>query len=1220
MKPKIRIQRLLRQVIVLTAFVVSGTAYAGSSGQSDLEGPTSFISPKEGKIIEIMDDISNNTPYVFIYEDGVKQELNKKVKIGHGKNLQDVLSEISKQSGLEFRTVNNNVIVRKRAANQSRIDNMKSFRSIRVTGQVTSSDEESGLPGVSILEKGTTNGTVTDAEGNYALDVAGEASVLVFSSIGYLREEITVGSQTVIDIQMVADITSLEEVVVTALGIEREQRSLGYSVGQVKGKELTEVSQENVLNSLAGRVPGVTINQTSGPGSTVSVIIRGMTSLSTDNQPLFVVDGVPMSNSMNNISENGSRNQVDYGNAISDINPDDIESVSVLKGPSAAALYGSRAGNGVILITTKSGKGKRKLGVSVSTNNVFERPVKLLDFHYRYGSGQRNPVLDEGSAYWGGPQLDVGNRAVQWNSPLDANGVPTPTELVSYPDNMKEFLQTGITSNNNIALTGGNEKVDFRVSYSNMLHRGMIPNSDLFRHSFSTRVNYEIVKGLTFSSNVNVGRTFSNDRPNTGNRGANALQAVYTWPHVNVLDMRDYWVEGSENIRQNRPSNEGNNPYFIAYGITNEFTRDRIYGNLKLNWEITPELSVMVRTNLDRSNENRETKIPFDYSRQPNGGYYLSDQVFQEMNSDFLATYNNKFNKFDVSVSVGGNYMRQDRSNNWIGSTNRRVGLVVPGLFNVGNINRENLGVENFLRERAIYSLYGLASIGYNDMLYLDITGRNDWSSTLRSDNNSYFYPSASLSWLANYTFDMPEVISMLKFRAGWAQVGNDTDPYRLDQVLRTGNFNDLTTVNLPPSLLNPQLLPETATSIEFGIDYTMFNNRLRFNGTYYQMENKDQVLSIPLPQSSGFNSRDINAGSIESRGWEISLGGTPIRQEGGLMWDITFNYTYNRTELKELVDGVDFIDLWQDNNGGAFTFVGDEIGDLYSAGYARVMDPNSPYYQWPILSNNGAWQELPSDRENRIKVGNFNPDFILGMQTSFNYKNFTLSASFDWRQGGEFQSYTYRYGESDWKSQRQIDNLIPGGLYSEDELVDMLKSNPDEYIIPGNGNYPRVGGHTQETGGFFYDDEGNAVAGNDGAYIPGVIQVAGADTPDDFSDDVYTEHLAPSDATIYPITSTFPWDFNQAITFDASFIKLRELTLAYRLPKFAGLQSATFAIYTRNIMLWNAAKIGVDPERAFEANNGEQGDTRMQFRQGLERQNIMPWTVPIGFKLNLEF
>lgn len=1134
---------------------------------------------------------------------------HQKNKVKYVKNLQIASSEI--QNSIET-LVSSDVIslaARKHTA-----------QGIVVKGKVTSIEDGKGLPGVSILEKGTNNGTVSDLDGNYSIEVSDSESSLIFSFIGFVSQEIQVGNQTSIEVSMSPDVQALDEVVVTALGIKRETRSLGYDVGQVKGQELTDVSQENVLNSLAGRVTGVTVNQTSGPGSSVSVIIRGMTSLTTDNQPLFVVDGIPMSNSVNNIQENGSRNQVDYGNAISDINPDDIESISVLKGPSAAALYGSRAGNGVILITTKSGSGKKQLGVSVSTNTVFERPTRLLDYHYRYASGQRNAILDEGSAYWGGPELDVGNTAVQWNSPVDENGLPIPTELVSYPDNMRNFLQTGITSNNNIALTGGGEKGDFRVSYSNMTHRGLIPNSDLFRHTVSTGVNYEILKGLTFSSNINVGTTFSNDRPNTGNRGANALQAVYTWPHVNVLDMQDYWVEGQEGIRQFRPSNEGNNPYFIAYGITNAFRRERAFGNMKLNWEISPKFSLIVRTTLDKNNENRETKIPFDYTRQPNGGYFLSDLAFQETNSDFLATYNDEVGAFDVNVSFGGNYMKQRNTNNWVGSTNRRIGLVVPNLFTVENINRDNLGVTNSMAEKAIYSLYALASIGYKDMLYLDVTGRNDWSSTLPIENRSYFYPSASLSWLANYTFDLPEFISLLKLRAGWAQVGNDAAPYRLNPVLGTGSYNDLTTVSVSSRLLNPQLKPEIATSTEFGMDLSFFEDRIRFTGTYYNIQNENQIISIPLPRSSGFSGKDINAGLLESSGWEIAIGGTPIKQMGGLTWDVNVNYTRNRTILKELAPGVDFIDLWQDNNGGAFTFVGDEIGDLYSAGYARVMDPNSPYYRWPILSSNGAWQELPNDRENRIKVGNFNPDFMIGLQTSLNYKNFIVNASFDWRQGGEFQSYTYRYGESDWKSSRQLGNLIPGSLYSDEELVDLLKSDPEAYIIPRNGNFPRVGGHTAATGGYFYDDDGNAVPGNDGAFVPGVIQVEGADTPDDFSDDVYEEHLSPSDANIYPITNTYPWDFNQNITFDASFIKLRELSIGYRLPQLWGIKNAVFSVYTRNIILWTAADVGIDPERAFEANRSTQGNTQMQFRQGLERQNIMPWTVPFGFKLRFDF
>jgi len=476
--------------------------------------------------------------------------------------------------------------------------------------------------------------------------------------------------------------------------------------------------------------------------------------------------------------------------------------------------------------------------------------------------------------------------------------------------------------------------------------------------------------------------------------------------------------------------------------------------------------------------------------------------------------------------------------------------------------------------------------------------------------NNSYFYPSASLSWLANYTFNLPENIDMLKARVGWAQVGNDTDPYSLLPLLSTGVYNNINTAAMPSAINNPNFLPEEATSIEAGIDLSMYGNRLRFSGTYYEIDNRNQIFAVNMPRSSGFSSRLINAGLIQSKGVELTLGGTLISNNNGWNLDIDLNWSRNRTSVLELVDGLDRITLWRDNDAGAITFLGEQIGDLYSNGFAEVEDPNSPYYRWPVLDNSGGWQAFRGDIDEYRKVGNFNPDFILGGQTSLSYKRFVLNASFDWRNGGEFMSFTYRYGESDWKSQRQLDNLIPGGLYTQDELVALLKSNPDEYIIPRPGNFPRVGGHTAETGGFPLDENGT-----DGTFIPGVIQTAGADTPDNFADDVYEEHLGGPGTNVYPITNTYPWRFNEQVTFDASFIKLRELSLGYRIPNFSVFRNATFSVYTRNIMLWTKADIGIDPERAFWAGSGSQGSSG--FRQGIERQNVMPWTVPVGFKLN---
>ncbi len=1147
-------------------------------------------------------------------------------------NPEVALEELLSGSGLEYKKIGDidyviRPVVKPDTSTpvQAKSENMMAFEGggsmltllrrpmlINVRGKVTD-ERNNGLPGVNVLEKGTTNGTITDVDGNFSLSVEGSSSVLVFSSIGYQTQEVAVGDQQTFNISLQTDTRELSEVVVTALGIEREERSLGYDVANVEGEQLRQVSQENVLSSLAGRVPGVTINQTSGPGSSMSVIIRGATSLTTDNQPLFVVDGVPMTNSLNNVTQNGDGNQVDYGNAISDINPDDIESVNVLKGPSAAALYGTRAGNGVIIITTKSGSKNKQLGVSFSTSNVFERATRLLDFHYKYANGQRNGVFNEGSAYWGGPNLDAGITAVQWNSPVDENGIPIPTELRSYPNAMKDFLETGLTSNNNIAVSGGNEKGSFRVSYSNMLHQGMIPNSDLFRNNLSTAVDFNILDNLTFSANVNVGRTHANDRPSTGDRRANPLEAVYASSHVDFNQMKGIWEEGQEGIQQIR-TDAGDNPYFIAYGIENGFVRDRIYGNLSLKYNFTEKFSLMARYALDRVNENRETKIPFSYSRMAKGGYFLSDISSQESNTDFLASYNTDVGLFDVNLSFGGNIMHREYFGSNVGSGgNRNNGLVIPGVYNVANIPLDNISVGSAISEKSIYSLYALASIGFKDMLYLDITGRNDWSSTLPESNRSYFYPSASLSWLANYTFDLPETVTMLKLRAGWAQVGNDTDPYRLEPSLSTGNYNSVPLVSVPAGLLNPDLLPEQSTSVEGGIDLNLFDNKVRFSGTYYTMDNENQIFAINLPQSSGYSSKFINAGLIRSKGWELTLGGTPIRKEG-LTWDVDVNWSKNTTTVEELSDNLEFITLWDENGGGAITSVGEEIGNLYSRGYAYVQDESSPYYRWPILSENGEWIEL-SGRENMRHVGNFNPDFLMGMQTSFRFKNFTLSASLDWRQGGEFMSFTYRYGESDWKSQRQLDNLIQGGLYSADQLVALLKSDPEKYIIPKAGNYPRVGGHTAETGGFPVDADGN-----DGAFAPGVIQTAGAETPDDFSDDEYVEHLGGPGTNVYPITNTYPWGFNEQITFDASFIKLRELSLAYQLPNIGSIRNASLAIYTRNIMLWTAADIGIDPERAFMASGDKQGDTQSQFRQGIERQNVMPWSIPFGFKLNFTF
>lgn len=1078
----------------------------------------------------------------------------------------------------------------------------------RITGTVVNAESNEPLEGVNILVGGrSSTATSTDANGRYSLNVYDEDQILVFSYIGFATQQIRIGDHQMIDVSLSPSDAALEEVTVTALGLMRKDKSLGYSVGKVDGDDVTNVAQENVLGGLSGKVAGVQISQTGGVGSSVSMVIRGATSLSSDNQPLYVVDGVPITSGMDNIKEMGSWNQIDYGNPISDLDPDEIEDISILKGPSAAALYGSRAGNGVVLITTKSGKEGQKTQIDFSTSNVFEKPYRYLDLHYKFANGSRVGRFDESSDYWAGPELDVGNTAAQWNSPLDANGNKIPTELRSHRDNMKNFLNTGFTSTNNLSLSGSGSKTTYRVSLNHMNHSGLVPNSDLFRNSLSTAIDYSLNDAFKLSSKINVIRSHSNDMPATANRGSNPLQAVYHFSHVDIRELRDYWQEGQEGVQQVQVTPGKDNPYFLAYGINNGFIRDRIYGNLRLDWEIDDNWSMFLRGAETHSVEERETKIPWSYTRESQGAYHLQGINKRENNIDFLATYQNSEDlDFTYSASVGGNYLYMNNSDSYMGSK-ENAGIVIPGLYRISNISSIGLSVDNNRYRKAIYSLYAMANLGFRDQLFLDLTARNDWSSTLPKNNRSYFYPSASLSWLVNEAFEMPSDISLLKLRGGLAKVGNDADPYQLTPVLGHGSWGDLNYTEMPTTLLNPDLKPEIATSSEVGIDLNMFDNRLRLDGTYYMVENKNQILSLAMPASSGFTQKLINAGKLQSKGWEFSVGGTPIKDHNGFNWDVNVNFTRNRTKVVELADGIDYISFWEENGAGSFSWVGEEVGNLFSRGYAKVTEETSEYYNWPILSDKGEWIRY-DDLDQRELVGNVNPNFTAGLQSTLTYKRFSLGFSLDWRNGGQFQSFTYRYGESDWKSQRQLDLMFPGGNYTPDELASILKSEPEKYIIPSNGNFPRVGGLTESAGGYELDKGG--IKAHDGVFIPGVI--AEYDAEGNITG--YREHLGGPGTVLYEASDQFPWRFNEQVTFDSDFIKLREVTLGYDIPNIKHISNLKVSVYARNIMIWTKSKIGIDPERAFQP----MGDGTL--RQGAELQNVMPWTIPVGVKLNVSF
>ncbi len=742
-----------------------------------------------------------------------------------------------------------------------------------------------------------------------------------------------------------------------------------------------------------------------------------------------------------------------------------------------------------------------------------------------------------------------------------------------------------------------------------MDHRGILPNTDLFKNTLNLTTSYDLTSNLVIDANVNFVRDNSNNRP-SGGRGSNPLSAMaYLNPSVNIMDLRDYWVPGQEGIQQkSQAPGEQDNPWFLAYQAINSFTRNRIFGNVKATWQITPEFSIMGRYGMDLYDEQRETKIAMSYTRNPSGVFGVDKISHLERNTDVLATYKKKFGDFDLDASAGGNIMYQKYSD-FKNSTNSG-GLIVPGLYNLSNILPTSLVYSNYWSQKAIYSVYGMASLGYKNMIYLDLTARNDWSSTLPIDNRSYFYPSASLSVLLNQALHMPSYVTLAKVRGGWAQVGKDTGPYSLSPVTNNaGAWGDKTRLTLSGTLLNPQLKPEIATSYEYGVDLAFLDNRIRLQATYYQSDNKNQILGISIPGSSGYTSKLINAGLVRSRGVELLLGITPTRPSSALQWDVNINFSRNRTIIERLTPGMDHFVLWTAAKGGAWTYVGQPIGDIYDRQLTTVTDKSSLYYGWPILDEDGSWQDNGGGQTDAVKIGNFNPKFTMGMQTSVSFKGFTLTASLDWRNGGDFVSQTYRYKESDMHGSRILDMTHNLSNHKSD-LPQYLKDHASEYITNGH-IYNAVGGPTEALGGFEHTEGGITL--HDGIFNPGVIEKKDADG--NFIG--YQENLGGPGTKYIRYQDNYPWSFTKMAMFPASFIKLREVSLAYALPgkltSPIGIQHASISVFSRNIILWTKAKIGIDPERAFQPEGSG-------FMQGIEFYNDMPWLMPIGVKLSVNF
>ncbi len=861
----------------------------------------------------------------------------------------------------------------------------------QLTGVVTSTEDGQPLPGVSISVKGTAKGTTTNANGAYQINVSA-GNVLVFSYVGFITKEITLGNESELNIPLQMSASSLSEVVVTALGITREKKALGYSVQEIGGKQLTQARETNLVNALSGKIAGVQVTNSNGaPGASSRMLIRGANSIGSNNQPLFVVDGVPIDN-----SNYGSGTGVDYGNGAGALNPDDIESMSVLKGPSAAALYGSRGANGVVLITMKSGKGTKGIGVSVNSNTSFDTPFRMPEWQNEYGQGAkglfkfvdgRGAGVNDGVDESWGPRLD-GRLIEQFDSPV-VNGVRTATPWVAHPDNVKQFFETGRTYTNNVSLTGASDKGDFRLSLTDLNQSGILPFTDYKRKTISLNAGWNLTPKLNIRATGNYVKDGSDNRTNWG------LYYIWFGRQVNMESLENYTAPGS--IYQNNWNyNYWTNPYYQLANSKRQNEKDRLYGNIAATYKFNNWLSLMARTGTDFYADRRKTKNAARTSNLFDS--YNEEQIFvQESNSDFLLNATHKINDFDITANIGGNHRRNFYQRDYMSAAE----LAIPRVWNMGN-SRLRPVTENSISEKVVNSLYASANIGFRNYLFVDITARNDWSSALPANNRSYFYPSAAVSAVLSDMFNMQSrVLSFAKVRAGIARVGNDTDPYNLMQTYEYANaWGSLASLKESNGLLNAELKPELTSSYEVGADLKFFNNRLGLDLTYYDKQSYNQILKVDVSNATGFSSKLLNAGRLQNRGIEIQLTGTAVKTSS-FKWDVALNWARNQNKVVELAQGLTTYTLGTVRGMGVEARVGQPYGTFFGQGFMRAPDGQIVYDQsgYPVI-----------DPVRRV-LGNFTPKWIGGLQNTFTYKNLSLSTLIDMKQGGDIFSQTINIG-----------------------------------------------------------------------------------------------------------------------------------------------------------------------------------------------------------------
>ena len=1054
-----------------------------------------------------------------------------------------------------------------------------------VRGIVTTEEDGEPVIGASVIVKGTALGTVTDVNGRFELSgLPPSATRLLISYISLMAKEVAIAPQ--VSVTLKSDTHLLDEVVVTALGISREKKALGYTAQEVKQDALVQGKDNNLLNSLSGKIAGVRITNTQGDVGSSRIVIRGETSIAGEYQPLFIVYGIPVDNSQLNARSSGR----DFKNAIADLNPEDIKTLTVLKGPNAAALYGARAAHGAIVITTKGGDKRQKgIGITLHSSTQVSFVATLPEFQNLFGQGAggrfsyvdgKGAGVNDGVDESWGPRLDIGLLIPQFDSPLDADGNRVATPWVSHPNNVRDYFRMGISTNNGISVARGDDKYQFRVGYNYEKQVSIVPDAGTNKTNISLNTDYHLAKWIVVGATANyivytAPSLPGSATPSGSNVRSNSPMLQFLW-FGRQVDTNSLKADYTRNWN----SSYYDNPFWSASYNTQSQERHRLIGDLHAEFRLTDGLNVRFRTSTDWYNDRRKSKVKWGSAGagSPYGSYAEDAYTVKENNTEVLATYIKQLNKnWGIDALLGFNVRNKQYENNYQAAPR----LAVADLYTLTNSRDPLISSNDFYRLRQ-YGLYGSIQLDYRRWAFLNITGRNDWSSTLPVDNNSYFYPSVTASVLLSEAFGWrSKAVNYLKIRGGWSQVGADANPYQLATVFTSETaFNGNPLQSSSTIGMNPNLKPEKTSSIEAGFEAAFWDNRLYLDFTYYKTDSRNQILKLATTAASGYTSQVRNAGHIRNRGYEIQLGAVPIQTSKGFRWNLDLNYGANSSKVVKL-DDEGLITSYQLYSSGIqiLASVGEAYGTLFGTSYVRDANGNV------VVDANG----LPKISTTNKTLGKFTPDWTGGISNTFSYRSLSLSFLIDASVGGSIFSNTNKTGKytgvlANTLSGRDAEH---GGLWYYTAAMGNNVRLPESpsYSVSSDGlYYAQVNGQSTRV----YQD---------GIMVEGVTE-SGSKNEEVVSAEKYYHR-------IYSIA--------EANVYDASYVKLREVALSYRLPRLwtqkLHLQEASVTLTGRNLWTIYKSVPNIDPESALTTGNA----------QGVEAYSL-PTTRSFGVNLSVKF